>query len=97
MSEVNQQENQAKVAKTESEQNSGLTGSDGLHLMGYVVPWWVVVAVLLLIVWLLHCEGYFGKHEKRTVGLVGGGNLFKSIEDYGLETPTQMRQILSGF
>jgi len=65
----------------------------GLHILGYVVPWWVVIVVVALLVYLAYNQGYLEQvvGKPKEVSLVaptlhtGGG--------FGVETPESMRQL----
>ena len=69
----------------------------GLHVLGYVIPWWVVVVVIALAVYLAYEQGYLEKFvgKPRTVSIpassapMTGGALT-------LETPEQVRYLFKG-
>jgi hypothetical protein len=55
MTEVN-----PSVKSEESKQEQNWWKS-GVKLLGYVVPWWVVIVVLVLIAYILYDQGVFSK------------------------------------
>lgn len=66
----------------------------GLHLWGYVAPWWVVVVVVALLVYLAYTQGYLEKvvGKPRQVTLVAP---VSQSGGFGVETPENIRQLFS--
>lgn len=67
----------------------------GLHVLGYVVPWWVVVVVVVVVLYLAYTHGYLervvGKPRVVTVPSMSGG--YMAGGGFGIETPEQVREL----
>jgi hypothetical protein len=66
----------------------------GLHVLGYVVPWWVVIVVVALLVYLAYTQGYLEKvvGKPKQVSLVSP---VTQSGGFGVETPENIRQLFS--
>lgn len=69
----------------------------GLHIMKYVVPWWVVVVVVLLVLYLAYDQGYLasviGKPEKKMISFSPNVKVGQMTGGAGLDTPAQLREL----
>lgn len=86
---------QVKTEENKTEENKTVR-QDGFKVMGYLVPWWVVVFVILLILYVAYENHYldnipgigiFGEH--REVALAGPvANIGPAVD-----TPTDIAEI----
>lgn len=79
---------------TETKAVSEETHKSGMSVMGHIVPWWVVIAVVLLLAYLLYDMLFTGK----TVRISGPVTLTPQaggFEGIGLDTPAQLKELFA--
>lgn len=70
---------------------------NGMKMCGYTIPWWVLLVVVLLIVYVVYDQGYFrsmtsAQPRQITLPMMQTGGNFGA----GLDTPMEIRQLFKG-
>lgn len=100
--EVRQELKRRQESETKMESESKMINKKGLLVTGYVIPWWVVIVVVLLVLYVSYEHGYLNGLGLQHVGIPkkqNGGNYGLNFNDYQsggfVETPTGVRELLN--